>query len=511
MVKLCCVMATLGAATIVIESDASGDERHPNVVFILADDFGYGDASCYGATKVTTPNIDRLARGGMRFTDAHSSHSVCTPTRYAFLTGRYAWRSWSGHRCVWSNDPLLIETDRYTVGKLFQSLGYKTACIGKWHLGFGSPETPGWSNARGPDYNRALKPGPLEVGFDYFYGIPHVGQYPHIYIENHHVVGLNPADPLQIQVDERLLSRSSYLERLNIVPRHTFLGGKAALYEHEDLAIHLTEKAVDWLGNQQADAPFFLYFAHRNVHSPLRPHPRFKGTSDIGVYGDFINELDWSVGELLGALDANGLTENTLIIFTSDNGAVAAGHQPATVVNHQGHHANGHLWGQKTEVYEGGHRVPFIVSWPGQIPEGSQSDRLVSTADMLATFAEMFDVTLPNAAGEDSFSFASALLETESTGPQRTSIVHDSNQGLSAIRDGDWKLILGQGGGGIGWTPETDSQLPAGQLFNMADDPREQQNMYDKHPEIVTRLTKLFELIRQNGSRTDDRPIGDFD
>ncbi len=483
-----------------------GDEvpvRHPNIVVILADDLGYGDLSCYGATKVKTPNIDRLAETGMRFTDAHSPHSVCTPTRYGLLTGRYAWRTWVGTRCVWSNDPMLVETDRLTLPSLLKAAGYRTACIGKWHLGFGGPATEGWDDRRGPDYNKPLKPGPLEIGFDYFFGIPHVGQFPHVYIENHHVQGLQESSPLEIVLDERETDRTTWLNGHTITPRHTFTGGEGTTYEEEELAVRLTEVAVDWI-NKQDQEPFFLYFAQRNVHSPLKPHPRFQGTSEIGVYGDFVNELDWSIGELLDVLDRRGFAENTLVVFSSDNGAVQMGHRPAHIVDYSGHRSNGPLRGQKTEDYEGGHRIPLLVRWPGHVEAGSRSDQLVALTDLLATTAELIGERLPEGAGEDSFSFLSALTQSKPDRPIRTGIVHDSNEGLFAVREGDWKLILGQGGGGIGWSSQVrDPAAQAGQLFNLADDIAETDNRYDEHPEIVSRLTQRLQQERTRVDSTE--------
>lgn len=491
------------AGTIIIPAVAAPSEC-PNIIIILADDLGYGDLGCYGATKVKTPNIDRIADEGMRFLDAHSPHSVCTPTRYGLLTGRYSWRTWAKSRCVWSNDPLLIDTQRLTLPKLLKHVGYETACIGKWHLGFGSPQTPGWNNRYGPDYNAKLAPGPLEVGFDYFFGIPHVGQFPHVFIENHRVVGLQADDPLEIVIDPRFHDRDSYLERMNATPAHQFKGGRSARYRHEDLAVTLTEKAVAWIEEQQHE-PFFLYFAQRNVHAPLKPNPRFQGSSEIGVYGEFINELDWSVGQILQTLDRRDLAENTLLILSSDNGAVQMGHKPADIVDYQGHKANGPWRGQKTEVYEGGHRVPLIVRWPDRVHAGSTSNQLVALTDLLATTADLLGQKLPDDAGEDSFSFLHALRQGKPTGGVREVIVHDSNQGAMAIRQGPWKLITIQGGGGIGWN--ADSNIPAeppGQLYNLALDPAERNNLYEEHPEIVARLTSLLQSIRQSGrSRTD--------
>jgi arylsulfatase A len=468
----------------------------PNIVVILADDLGYGDLSCYGATKVRTPHCDRLAREGMRFTDAHSPASVCTPTRYNLLTGRYAWRTWEPHSCVWSDDPLLIEDGRLTVAGLLKSAGYRTACIGKWHLGFGRPGMPGWDDRLGPDYNGELRPGPLEVGFDYFFGIPHVGQFPHVFIENHRVVGLRPDDPLRLIPDPRTAGRRSYRDRLNLTPAHTFTGGQDAFYQHEELALRLTGKAVAWI-EAQTKEPFFLYFALRNVHAPLKPNPRFRGHSEIGVYGEFLQEMDWCVGEVLGALDRRGLASNTLVVFSSDNGAVQMGHRPADIVDYQGHKANGPLRGQKTEAYEGGQRVPLLVRWPGRVRAGAASAALVALTDVLATVAELLERPLPADAGEDSFSFLPALLGRPPSGPVRDTLVMSSNQGLWAIRQGNWKLILGQGGGGLGWkTARNDPNQPPGQLYHLGDDLGERTNVYDRYPQKVTELKALLQRIQ---------------
>ncbi len=479
---------------------AKAASERPNIVVILADDLGYGDLSCYGATKVQTPHCDRLAREGVRFTDAHAPASVCTPSRYNLLTGRYAWRTWEPHSCVWSDDPLLIETSRLTVASLLQSVGYRTACIGKWHLGFGRPGMPGWDERLGPDYNGELTPGPLEVGFDYFFGVPHVSQFPHVFIENHRVVGLRPDDPLRLIPDPRTAGRKSYRDRLNLTPAHTFTGGKDALYREEDLALQLTEKAAAWLDEQKSE-PFFLYFALRNVHAPLKPNVRFRGASKIGVYGEFLREMDWCVGEVLSALDRKGLASRTLVLFSSDNGAVQMGHRPADIVDYQGHKANGPLRGQKTEAYEGGHRVPLLVRWPGHVQAGTTSAPLVALTDVLATFSELLDRPLPANAGEDSFSFLPVLLGRTPSGPVRDALVMSSNQGLWAIRQGDWKLLLGQGGGGLGWEAgKNDPNQPPGQLYNLAEDLGERTNLYTRHPEKVAELKALLERIQAAGA-----------
>lgn len=478
----------------------AGAGEKPNVLFILADDLGYGDLGCYGATKVLTPNIDSLAKEGRRFTNAHSPCSVCTPTRYNLMTGRYAWRTWVGGSTLWANDPLLIEPDRYTLADLFKEQGYSTACLGKWHLGFGEPGMEGWDDILGPDYNRDLKPGPIELGFDYFWGFPHVSQYPHFIIENHRVLGLEQDDPVYITPDPREGFELDYLNR----PRSGLAanlgqkGGESARYEHNELCTMLTERTVSWLDKYEEEKPFFLYFAHRNIHGPLIPAPRFDGTSEIGKYGDFLNEFDWSIGEVLKALDRNGLKENTLVIFSSDNGGVLQ-YRPIDYPEVEGHRINGPWRGQKTTVYEGGVRVPLIARWPGKIPAGTEDNSLVALTDTIATFAEFFGKDLPEDAAEDSFSFYGPLLDGEQKTPQRESLVMDSYREMMAIRKGPWKLIFGQTGGGARYRKDNDPNKPKGQLFNLEREDREWVNLYRKEPEKVAELTSLYQKIRDSG------------
>jgi arylsulfatase A len=484
-------------------STAAAEGRAPNIVVILADDLGYGDLGCYGATKVKTPNIDRLAEEGMLFTDAHSPASVCTPSRYNLMTGRYCWRTWVGHGTVWANDPLLIEEARTTVASLLKNFGYQTACIGKWHLGFGKPGTPGWDDLLGPDFNGELRPGPLDVGFDFFFGMPAVGQHPNIFIENRHVVGLDPRDPIRFINDPRPEYQVPYLGRPRTAPTNLQMAsGKSAAYDFDDGAITLTNQAVAYL-EKHATKPFFLYLAHRNIHSPIRPNARFRGTSAIGPYGDFIHELDWSVGEVLAALERLKLAENTLLIFSSDNGAVDGSGKRVDHPDIRGHRINGPLRGKKTEVYEGGHRVPFVVRWPGRVRPASQSSQLLALTDLLATFADLTRRPLPKGAGEDSFSFLPVLLGAGEASSRRTNLVNDSMMGLYALREGRWKLILGQGGGGHypkeAELPAADSSEPAGQLYDLQEDIGESQNLYSKRPEIVERLTNLLRQIQDDG------------
>ncbi|HUX15394.1 MAG TPA: sulfatase-like hydrolase/transferase, partial [Phycisphaerae bacterium] len=344
--------AGAGAAALVLPRwlrAAEPPRQRPNILYILADDIGYGDVGCYGATKVKTPNIDRLAKEGVRFSDAHTVSAVCTPSRYALLTGEYPWRinQWDP---IFFRNRLIVDPAKMTISRLLKQHGYATACIGKWHLGFGN---------KIPDWNGDLKPGPLELGFDFYFGIPVVSSHPpFVYVENHRVLGLDPADPIVFggQAPTRPYPEKS----LNGIS-----GGKAAhdLYKDEELGTTLTEKAVQWLRQHRAD-PFFLYFATPHIHHPFTPHPRFRGTSACGLYGDYIHELDWMVGQVLDVLDELKLTENTLVIFTSDNGGML--NLGGKTAWQAGHRLNGDLLGFKFGAWEGGHRIPFIARWPGR-------------------------------------------------------------------------------------------------------------------------------------------------
>ena len=327
----------------------------PNIVVIFADDVGYGDIGCYGATHVQTPNINQLAQQGRRFTDAHTASAVCSPSRYALLTGQYPVRRGNLWGPVFLKSPLVIDPDRTTIADVASDAGYSTACIGKWHLGFGS-RTP-------TDWNAALKPGPLELGFDYYFGMPVVNSHPpFVYVENHRVVGRTDDDPFVYaqQAETRQFDEKFGVREIG--------GARAAhaLYDDEAVGTTLTEKAVGWIRERsQEDAPFFLYLATTNIHHPFTPAKRFQGTSKAGPYGDFIHELDWIAGEVMKTLDETGVSDNTLVIFTSDNGGMLnRGGQEAW---RRGHRLNGDLFGFKFEAWEGGHRIPFIARWPGHI------------------------------------------------------------------------------------------------------------------------------------------------
>ena len=466
----------------------------PNIVFIMADDLGYGDLSCYGAQKVQTPIIDGLARSGILFTDAHAPSAVCTPTRYGVLTGRYCWRTNLKNDCLFGHDPLLIEEGRPTVASLLKTAGYTTGGVGKWHLGFGSSY---------PEWNGELKPGPLEVGFDSYFGVPVTNaQAPYVYVQDHRVVNLDPRDPIRLGADSKT---------------NLMYGGAAARYKPDELALTHTGKAVEFIERSKS-RPFFLYFTPCNVHGPYTPNARFRGTSDCGVYCDFIREFDWSVGEILSALDRAGVAENTLLVLTSDNGGLYS-----RDAYDKGHRCNGDLLGQKTDVWEGGHRVPFLARWPKKIPEGSRSSELICLVDFMATAAAAAGVDLLRDAAPDSFNILPALLGHSGAKPVREgAVILASYTGMLAVRQGDWVLILGRGSGGstteyfrhygmrleelgrqtTGWKMKgmgPDPSLPAGQLYNLASDRGQAENLYQDQPQIVQRLTDLLIEYRARG------------
>ncbi len=409
----------------------------PNIVLINADDLGYGDLSCYGATKIKTPNIDRLATEGRRFTDAHSASAVCSPSRYGLLTGQYPLRKnfWGPTNL---HQELTIGTDQPTLASVLKSAGYATAIIGKWHLGFGRGRT---------DWNKPLMPGPLELGFDSYFGMPTVNSGPPaVYVENHGVVGLDSTDPFvpgQASVTQRWPEKGGY----------TSIGGARNAFERyreEEVGTTFAEKAVAWIEKQQqqaVDQPFFLYLATTNIHHPFTPAPRFVGTSGCGRYGDFVHELDWMVGELLAALDRCDLNEKTLVVFTSDNGGML--NKTGQRAWELGHRLNGELLGFKFGAWEGGHRVPFIVRWPGQVPAGTTSNALVSQIDLITTFAAAAGAVVPPEAVVDGVNQLAEFTGT-ATGPAREQLVISPNSpGHLTLRQGRWLLIPAQDEGGF--------------------------------------------------------------
>jgi len=487
----------------------SDSDTPPNVVVIFADDLGYGDTSCYGGTKVQTPNIDRLAAEGRRFTDAHAASAVCTPSRYALVTGRYPFRR-DVFGPVFLKVGLIIDPDRVTVADVMKDAGYATACIGKWHLGFGN---------KSPDWNGDLKPGPLELGFDYYYGMPVVNSHPpFVYVENHRVVGLDPADPF---VFGKTAETDVYPEKMGI---NQIGGAKAAhaLYKDHEVGTRLAEKSTQWI-REHKEEPFFLYMATTNIHHPFTPAKRFEGSSQAGRYGDFIHELDWIVGEVLQTLDDEGLAENTLVLFTSDNGGmVNQGGQEAVKA---GHKLNGELLGFKFDAWEGGHRVPFIARWPGHIEEGSVSDQLVSNIDLLATMAALTGRELKPNEGPDSFNILPALTGNPEEPIRDHLVVSPSRKSHLSLRQDEWMYIPKRGGGGFGgrqvgqhllggpaalkFAGEVNSDIedgqykedaPQAQLYNLAEDLSQATNVIRDHPERAEAMRKQLAALRKASS-----------
>jgi len=457
----------------------------PNIIVILADDLGYGSAACYGANQdlIRTPHIDRLAREGMRFTDACAPASVCSPTRYALLTGRYCFRTPLKHGIVRMHDPLHIETGRPTVASLLKQAAYASAAIGKWHLGY----TRGSAN-----YTKALDPGPLETGFDHHFGLPsNHGDGSGVFIENHRVWGLR-GDHLQPFGTQYYTKAGQPM---------SFMGLDAPQRVDEEVPLVLLERAISWIDRQKQ--PFFLYYAPVEPHVPVTPSRVISGSSKAGPYGDWIHELDLNLGKLLDHLDRRGLAQNTLVIFTSDNGGE---NKPTRFGEEQraieaGLAINGHWRAGKHTIYEGGFRVPFIARWPGRIPAGVVSDATINLVDLPATLAAITGVEIPEpAAGlEDSFDRSAVLLGKPS--PPRPFQILQSADGVLAVRDGPWKWSEGKPANPNPPKHFADQFQPL--LFNLADDPGETENLLQKHPETAARLAALLARSRELGRSKD--------
>ena len=478
----------------------------PNIVLILADDIGYGDFGCYGATKVKTPNVDRLASQGLRFTDAHSMASVCTPSRYALLTGEYAFRK-KGTGIASGIEGLLIEPGRTTVPSLLKQAGYATGIVGKWHLGLGTRPT---------DYNGEITPGPLELGFDYAWIIPATGdRVPCVWVENHRVVGLDPADPIQLDYSVRRGAPESFVNGIPRIGRQT--GGKAALWKDEEISIVIAAKSCDFIERHQ-NRPFFLEVATHNIHVPRVPNPKFRGVSQCGVRGDTIVEFDWTAGQVLDTLDRLKLADNTLAILSSDNGGILDSNGPdiehgGTVETNNGHLFNGVLRGTKGTIWEGGTRLPLITRWPGHVRPGV-SGELLCHVDLLASFAALTGQTLPKTAGPDSFNVLPALLGEKLEKPCREYLIEQDNGGNAlALRKGPWKFVPGAAKGKAGVrvrrkpVPENPAEAVAkrdfpplvGELYNLADDLSETKNLAAEHPDLVAELSAKLAEIKSSG------------
>ena len=516
---ICVVLAwSLGCAGLSPAAEPDKTEaRKPNILFILADDLGYGDVACYNPeSKVPTPNLDRLAEQGMRFTDAHSPSTVCTPTRYSILTGRMAFRT--GMRGVFAGigGPCLIEEDRLTVPQMLREEGYATALFGKWHVGMTFLDRDGnrirdgrLEGVKRIDYSRPIPDGPLHRGFDEFYGTAAcpTADFLYAYIEGDRI----PVPPTK-QLDR---------DRLPKHPPYCFdarPGMVAPNFDHEEVDLVFLDKSRDFLERHvknHPEKPFFLFHSMQAVHLPSFPADPFKGKTEVGPHGDFIFQMDWIVGELLETLERLGVADDTLVIFTSDNGPETA---PVIAMRRDYQHDGARPWrGVKRDNWEGGHRVPYIVRWPGKVEPGTVSDQLMSLTDEMATYAEMVGRKLPNDAAEDSYSMLPVLLGEQGDTPVRRHLIQQTIRLKMSIRRGKWKYLDHRGSGGndynrtgpVGMKPyameDTDPDAP-GQLYNLEEDPGETTNLYSKHPEIVRELKEKLEHFKESGRSAPIRP-----
>jgi arylsulfatase A len=470
--------AVVGATECLSETKTAAVPAKPNIVVVLADDFGFGDAACYDPkfSKIPTPNIDRLAREGMRFTEAHSSSAVCSPTRYGLLTGRYNWRSRLQGGVLVPYAVPLIARDRLTVAGLLKQQGYYTACIGKWHLGWQWPKRDGKEV-----FDQSIAEGPTTRGFDYYFGTDVPNYPPYTFIENDRVTVQPTAQFYASTAKEMVLHRD---------------GPMAPGWRFDRILPTLAERAVDYIGQRvKTNQPFFLYFPLTTPHEPIAPSEQFKGKSGISAVGDLIMESDWALGQVMAALAKHGVVENTLLIFTSDNGHCAyTGLKP---FEDTGHRVSGPFRGYKMDAWDGGHHEPLVARWPGVVQPGSQCAQLASLNDLMATFAEITGAQVPATAGEDSFSLLPLLRGENRT--VREAVVSHSTRGMFAIQRGDWKLIVGQGSGG-GHAGDTGPE--PGQLYNLTKDIGETKNLYAQHPEIVAELTALLKRYVEDGRST---------
>ncbi len=505
------------AACLLLAGSSSAAQSRPNVVVIYMDDVGYGDTSAYGATAVKTPNIDRLAREGLRFTDAHSPAATCTPSRYALMTGEYAFRK-KGTGILPGDAALIIEPGRTTLPSLMRKAGYTTGIVGKWHLGLG-PQG-------GPDWNGEIRPGPLDVGFDSAFIMAATGdRVPTVYVENRSVVGLDKRDPISVsyaaKVGDWPTGRQNP-DQLRVHPSHGhdmtivngvsrigwMTGGRSALWKDEDMADTFTQKAVALLEQQgrqtKPDRPFFLFFATHDIHVPRVPHARFAGSSGMGPRGDALLEADWSVGEILRTLDRLGLTSTTLVLFTSDNGPVVDdGYKDEALARLGSHKPAGPLRGGKGSNFEGGTRVPFVVRWPAQVKPGV-SDALVSQIDLLASFATLTGQTVAGTDAPDSIDVLPALLGKSTAG--RDHLVQQAT--TLSLRQGPWKYIEPSEGPAMNTNTNTETgNAPAPQLYDLGRDPGEREDVAARHADRVRAMAeRLAEIRRAGRSRPANLP-----
>lgn len=490
--QLSLLICSLSMIILTLSCEQKSIETQPNIIYILADDLGYGDISAMNPEAAwETTYIDQIASEGMQFTDAHTGSAVCSPTRYGVLTGRYSWRTHLKQGVLWSWDPPLIEQGEATVGSILQAEGYTTACVGKWHLGLGWQYHDEKSDS--VDFSKAVTGGPTTLGFDYFFGITaSLDIPPYVYLEN----------------DRPTMVPTKYTMNPSEYSWWRF-GLTGDDFVHEEVLPVLTQKALGFIDRHLADKtdkPFFLYFPLPAPHTPILPTDEFKGKSGTNPYGDFMLQVDHTVGQILQALEAHGIADETLIIFTSDNGCSPEANFEELAKH--GHKPSYHFRGHKADIFEGGHRVPFMVRWPGHIKPGGKSKQVICLTDLLATVADITGTSLNASSGVDSYSMLPAMLGKQKL-PLREATVHHSVNGSFAIRKGPWKLILCPGSGG--WSdpkpnaPEITS-LPPYQLYNLDLDFGETENLVEQHPEIVIELSELLKQYIENG-RSNPGPV----
>ena len=502
---VCCNSSKVGISEKKSTVDSIIKNNHPNIIYILADDLGIGDLTIYNEEgKIPTPNLDEFGRAGMKFNDAHTSSSVCTPTRYGILTGRYNWRTPLKEFVLWGNSPVLIEKDRLSVAQLLKNAGYKTANIGKWHMGLN------WTlkndalnldaytkrtdrvNLAKIDYSQPLQSGTLDVGFDYSFMIAaSLNMPPFVYLEND--------KPTQVPTKKTERKRKEY-------PVSSWIKGDIADdFVHEQVLPTFVEKSVDFIkDNANKNQPFFLYLPLPSPHNPVLPIEPWKGTSNINAYADFVMMTDALMGRIFETLKAQGIEENTMVIFTSDNGCASTADIPT--LKKKGHHPSYIYSGLKGSYLEGGHRVPFLVKWPGVVPANSESDATICTTDFMATCADLVNYSLKENEGEDSYSMLPLLKGAGSY--DRTSTVHHSKTGIFAIRQGDWKLVLlpNSGVAGSGKPAKVKKILPEYLLFNLEKDVEEKNNVAVEYPEKVEELKRMLIQQIKEGRSTPGKP-----
>lgn len=500
--SLLCIMLVSFGLSCSSPKEIEGVKAKPSIVILYVDDLGYADVGSYGAIGVETPHIDNLARKGMKFTDAHSTAATCTPSRFSLLTGKHAFRNKAA--ILPGDAPLLIRPGTPTLPSMLQKAGYKTAVVGKWHLGLGNGQL---------NWNKSIEPGPNEVGFDYSFLIPATGdRVPTVYVENHQVVGLDPQDPIAVSYTKKIGNEPTGLSHpellkveadtqhsatiVNGVSRIGYMiGGKAAYWKDEEFADLLTQKAQAFM-KENKDKPFFLYYSFHDIHVPRVPHPRFSGSSEMGARGDAIAQVDWVTGEIVKTLEALGIADNTLIIFTSDNGPVLDdGYEDEAAELVGAHNPSGPFRGGKYSAYEAGTRVPTITYWPGVIDAG-ESDALLSQIDLFASLASLLGEEMEPQAAPDSKDMLQAWLGKSDVG--RDVLIEEAF--VLALRKGDWKYIA-PGLEAPDWLKNKDIESglkDEPQLFNLAEDKKEQNNLASVYPAKVKEMATLLQAIREN-------------